>query len=473
MDRLSSATMHAPSVHCSDSSAPAPDVEAVHRATLLVLACHLTGGFSAAYAVLHACARFTVGAVTMAVVTVAFFALPPLLRRTGSTPTVAHLFVLVGVVAIVVPTYFSGGEAILPWLAAVPIVGVLLGGMRAGLWWTVASVALTALFTVLWQHGHVFPDPLLPSMRPVWMLLVRVGLPCIVFGLALVFQREKERAFGAFHARHSELAEALDELEQAQARLVQQEKLASLGQLTAGIAHEIKNPLNFVTNFSAFNVELAGELRVALRDGNLAVAKELLDEVEANAGRVHRHGRRADAIVQAMLAHAQTERGVREVVDLNALVAEQAERVACRPSERPFDARVAIEIAPGASVGTVEVAREEIARALQNVIDNAVYAAGSIPSCPDRPPRVRVETARERGAVVVRVRDTGPGVPPELRARVFEPFFTTKPSGEGIGLGLSLSHEIVHARHGGTLDVEDDPAGGTVVVLTLPDGGAA
>ena len=450
--------------------APSEDVEAFHQGYLLVVASFLTALFSAAYTVLHAYAGFTVGAVTMAAVTVIFFVLPPLFRHTGSLPVVAHLFMLVGTAAILITTYYSAANEIMPWLAAVPLVAVLLAGKRQGSLWAVAAVALTALFTLLDQNGYPFPLALGRDHQPLWELLVRVGLPLLVFFLALVFQHEKERAFRRLHARNETLQHALTDLEQAQTQLIQHEKLASLGQLTAGVAHEIKNPLNFVNNFAALTRDLADDLREAVHDGDAVLVNELLDDLQENTARIEQHGRRADGIVRSMMAHARQEAGPREEVDLNTLVEEHVALAFHSQRARQPDFAVHLDQHSDAESGTVEAVRGEIGRVLLNLLDNAFYAAEAARlQCPNAfAPTVRVETARVNGHVEVRVRDNGPGIPEDVQHAIFEPFFTTKPAGEGTGLGLSLSHDIVSQRHGGALTVESTEGEGTTFTVTLP-----
>ncbi|WP_412061763.1 sensor histidine kinase [Rubrivirga sp. IMCC45206] len=448
---------------------PTPgDDDAYHRGYLLVVACFLTGLISIGYAVLDAFAGFWVGTVVMSVVAVLFVGLPPLFRHTGSVALVAHLFLLVGTATVVINTHFAGGAEILPWLAVVPIAGALLMGRRAGAWWAALAMALAATFALLEANGYRYAVETDLQQDPVWVTLVRVGLPLIVYLLARVFQDERERALAALRVRNEALEVAMRDLQAAQQRLVQQEKLAGLGQVAAGIAHEIMNPLNFVANFSALNAELADELRAAVGAGDDGEVSELIDEIEANAGRVQAHSQRADAIVRAMLAHTRTGGGAHRAVDLNGLVSDEVARLGRAGEDRAPGAPVTVEVEAAPDAGAVEGSPEEIERALRNVLDNAVYAARLASPAAGGAPCVRVETAREDGAAVIRVSDNGPGVPVELRDRVFEPFFTTKPSGEGIGLGLSLSHEIVHARHGGTLAVEPNASGGATFVLTLP-----
>ncbi len=444
------------------------DVEAAHRGYLFVLACFLTGLFSSGYAVLDALVGFPIGAATMGAVAVGFFVLPPLFRRTGSVGLVTHLFLVVGSAAVLLSVYYSGEFGILHWLAVVPVVAVLLVGLRAGALWTAGAVVLAAVFEGfgLYAPGHA--DGLHPVWRPYWEVSLVAGLPPIVFLLTRVFEKEKRRAFQALQARNRALEAALAELGETQARLVQQEKLAGLGQLTAGIAHEIKNPLNFITGFAALNLELSDELRAALADGDTEAAGAVLADLRANAQRIHEHGARADAIVRAMMAHARKESSPRERVDVNALVTEHVALAFPAMSDGACGVRVETVLDPRA--GAVEAAREEIGRVLQNLLANARYAACTAPSPPEAPvaPRVWVETARVDGHVEIRVRDNGVGIPPALQARIFEPFFTTRPTSEGTGLGLSLSHDIVARRHGGTLSVRSDVGEGATFVVALP-----
>ena len=259
--------------------------------------------------------------------------------------------------------------------------------------------------------------------------------------------------------RTAELNAALEDLQAAQARLVQQEKMASLGQLTAGIAHEIKNPLNFVTNFAGLSVELVDELDETDDEAERA---DLLADLRTNAEKIQSHGRRADAIVRAMMAHARSGGGDRRPVAVDTLVAEYADLAWHGLKARRPHARVDLQRELGAVGVEVEVSPQEIGRVLINLLDNAFDAVRAVSQ-----PTVSVSTAREDDRVVIRVRDNGPGIPEAVQARVFEPFFTTKPTGEGTGLGLSLSHDIAVA-HQGTLTVESAEGEGTAFTLRLP-----
>jgi two-component system, NtrC family, sensor kinase len=287
--------------------------------------------------------------------------------------------------------------------------------------------------------------------------------------------------FEQVQERTKELSRSLDELRAAQDRLVQTEKLASLGQLTAGIAHEIKNPLNFVNNFSALSVELTDELngvlnRAMLADTIRAEVDELTGLLKGNLARVVEHGKRADSIVRNMLLHAREGFGERRSADINALVGEslrlayqgaQAERVG-------FDMTLEHDLDPEA--GAVELYPQEITRALLNLISNGFYAATRRKADAGDgifEPVLSAVTKNLGEAVEIRIRDNGAGISAEVRAKMFNPFFTTKPAGQGTGLGLSLAHDIIVKQHGGRIDVETEPGRFTEFIITLPRGNSA
>ena len=285
-------------------------------------------------------------------------------------------------------------------------------------------------------------------------------------------QGEDTMPIDALRARNRELerlvAERTAGLRAAQAQLVHQEKMASLGALTAGIAHEIKNPLNFVTNFAGLAVELADELDDAEGDER----DEILADLRDNAVRIAEHGARADAIVSGMMQHAQGGTGARQTVNLNALVAEYAEHARHAHLARDPDATVSLALELADDVGEVELVPQEIGRVVVALIGNAFDAVRERPEVGD-PARgagtVTISTARTASGAEVRVEDDGLGIEPDALGRVFEPFYTTKPTGQGhTGLGLSLAHDIVTQGHGGTLAVESEAGAGATFVLTLP-----
>ncbi len=268
--------------------------------------------------------------------------------------------------------------------------------------------------------------------------------------------------------RTAALNQSLDHLKATQAQLVQQEKMASLGQLTAGIAHEIKNPLNFINNFAEVNEELADELQDALAKGE--TVDDIIADLKQNAAVIAQHGKRADGIVKSMMAHAREGKGEREAVNLNALIDEHVELAYHGKRAQVPEFSVTIERAYDEAVGTAEVIPQDFGRVILNLIGNAFDAvlehAAQVNG--HHEPVVRVSSRRKEGGVEVRVADNGPGMSDAVRAKVFEPFFTTKPTGSGTGLGLSLSYDIITQGHGGTMTVESDEGAGAAFIVTLP-----
>jgi signal transduction histidine kinase len=292
---------------------------------------------------------------------------------------------------------------------------------------------------------------------------------------------ENVRLFESVEARTRELAKSLEDLRTAQDRLVQTEKLASLGQLTAGIAHEIKNPLNFVNNFSAISAELIDELREALAgvhlDGRLrAEIDEIADMLQGNLAKVVQHGKRADSIVKNMLLHSRQGSGERRPVDINALVEESLNLAyhGARAEKQGFN--ITLERSLDPTAGEVDLFPQEITRVLLNVISNGFYATlkrKAEANGGDYEPTLAAATRSLGESVEIRIRDNGTGIPPEVKERMFNPFFTTKPAGEGTGLGLSLSHDIVVKQHGGSIEVDTEPGAFTEFRIVLPRGAIA
>jgi GAF domain-containing protein/HAMP domain-containing protein len=292
---------------------------------------------------------------------------------------------------------------------------------------------------------------------------------------------ENVRLFESVEARTRELAKSLEDLRTAQDRLVQTEKLASLGQLTAGIAHEIKNPLNFVNNFSSVSVELIDELQEALRtiavdDKTRADVTEVSDMLRDNLEKVVQHGKRADSIVKNMLLHSRQGSGEHQPVDINALVEESLNLAyhGARAEKQGFNITLQRSLDPTA--GQVDLFPQEITRVLLNLISNGFYATTKRKAESrggDYEPTLLASTKSLGDSVEIRIRDNGAGIPPEVRDKMFNPFFTTKPAGEGTGLGLSLSHDIIVKQHAGTIEVDTRPGEFTEFRIVLPRAAAA
>jgi len=291
---------------------------------------------------------------------------------------------------------------------------------------------------------------------------------------------ENARLFGQVQERTRELSLSLDELRTAQDRLVQTEKLASLGQLTAGIAHEIKNPLNFVNNFSAMSAELIDELNevlkpAALDDKTREEIDELTHMLKGNLEKVVQHGKRADSIVKNMLLHSREGSGEHRPADINAIVEESLNLAyhGARAEKSGFNITLKRDLDPDA--GMIDLYPQEITRVFLNLISNGFYAATKRKESGEDgfEPTLIASTKSLGNKVEIRIRDNGTGIPLEVKEKMFNPFFTTKPAGEGTGLGLSMSHDIVVKQHGGKIDVDTEPGAFTEFIITLPRTAAA
>jgi len=319
-----------------------------------------------------------------------------------------------------------------------------------------------------------------------YSMLAGIG---ILLLLAIIFYRNNQQKQKA----KIKIEKAYDELKSTQAQLIQQEKMASLGELTAGIAHEIQNPLNFVNNFSEISNELIEEMKSELATGNTQLANEIADDIKQNLEKINHHGKRADAIVKGMLQHSRSSSGKKESTDINAL-ADEYLRLAyhgMRAKDKSFNATTKTDFDD--SIGKINVVPQDIGRVILNLINNAFYAVSekkkSMPPSPKGEegaasviyePAVIVTTKRsgppptggdrgkpDRYRVELRVADNGNGIPQKVVDKIFQPFFTTKPTGQGTGLGLSLSYDIIKA-HGGEIKVDSKEGEGSTFILLLP-----
>jgi signal transduction histidine kinase len=326
--------------------------------------------------------------------------------------------------------------------------------------------------------------PLMRGEEIVGMLVVRRrtpgAFPPNIVDLMKTFAAQS--ALAIENARlFNNVETSLKDLRTAQDRLVQTEKLASLGQLTAGIAHEIKNPLNFVNNFSAVSVELIDELREALGGAHLdsklrAEVAGITDMLQGNLDKVVQHGKRADSIVKNMLLHSRQGSGEHRPVDINALVEESVNLAyhGARAEKQGFNITLERSFDPAA--GEVNLFPQEITRVLLNLISNGFYAATKRKAEANRgdyEPTLAAATKNLGDRVEIRIRDNGTGIPPEVQEKLFNPFFTTKPAGEGTGLGLSISHDIIVKQHGGSIEVDTQPGEFTEFRIILPRAGAS
>lgn len=327
------------------------------------------------------------------------------------------------------------------------------------------------------------------SSRQRWIIFSSMAILCSLLIIVWVINRSRKR-IGRSHVELQQQSAIIEEqkvkaektlnhLRTTQAQLIQSEKMASLGELTAGIAHEIQNPLNFVNNFSEVSKELLQEMSAELDRGQTGIAKEIAADVAENLDRIASHGKRADSIVKGMLQHSRKSTGQKEPTDINALV-EEYTRLSyhgLRAKDKTFNATMRTDF--DAHAGQLLIVPQEIGRVILNILTNAFYAVAERKKTegPAYRPTIAVQTRKTGEAVTISVADNGTGIPAAVAEKIFQPFFTTKPSGQGTGLGLSLSYDIVTKGHGGTLTVKDDPGmatqdgKGTLFVITLPAAG--
>jgi signal transduction histidine kinase len=283
--------------------------------------------------------------------------------------------------------------------------------------------------------------------------------------------RQSRLANSSLIKQKEKLQKTLDELKSTQSQLIQSEKMASLGELTAGIAHEIQNPLNFVNNFSEVNAELIEEAQREAGSGNQDTLNELLGDIKANSEKITFHGNRADAIVKSMLQHSRKTSAQKELTDINALCDEYL-RLAyhgLRAKEKSFNAQFETDF--DLSLPKVNVVSQDIGRVILNLINNAFYAVNERYKKEGKEgyvPQVKVSTRQVGEQIEITVTDNGGGIPPNIREKIFQPFFTTKPTGEGTGLGLSMSYDIITKGHGGKMEVVSKEGEGSSFILQIP-----
>src|SRR3984957_13001288 len=357
----------------------------------------------------------------------------------------------------------------------------------------IGALALALGFTALTVHSITVPlkqlDRSIASIThgELNVAMPRSGVPEIAgmtktLGMLRdsLIERDRQQAEMETRTARATAEAALHDLKTAQANLIQAEKMASLGQLTAGIAHEIKNPLNFVNNFASLSVGLLDELNEAaapalasLDEGRRREVDEASGMLTGNLQRIVEHGKRADNIVKSMLAHSRSGSGNLETVDLNALVDESLNLAyhGARAQDQNFN--ITLERAYGKNIAPIALVPQDMTRVFLNLFGNAIYAANKRrreTNDGDFRPTLTVTTRDVGKAVEVRVRDNGSGIPTEIRDKLFQPFFSTKPTGEGTGLGLSISYEIVTKQHRGTIDVSSIVGEFTEFTVCLPRG---
>ncbi len=304
----------------------------------------------------------------------------------------------------------------------------------------------------------------------IYMLLGGMLTVLVVAGLLLRSNRQKRKTNALLQQQKEEIETAMSNLKATQAQLIHSEKMASLGELSTGIAHEIQNPLNFVNNFSELNQELVTELTHAIDLGNTDEVKTIAETIRENESKINLHGRRADAIVKGMLHHSQSGTGKMEPTNINAMAEEYLRMTyhGLKLKDKSFNAVMQTDFDP--HLGSINVIPQDISRVLLNLYNNAFYAVSSRSNgnpLNNYQPTVTVSTRKRDNEIEISVKDNGVGISEKVKDKIFQPFFTTKPTGQGTGLGLSLSYEIVKA-HGGEIKVKGSEGEGTEFIVALP-----
>ena len=355
---------------------------------------------------------------------------------------------------------FVASGAVMLWALLSLVIAVMYQRSSATYFWLALYILFTLISGVLDSDFiRWFGLPQSHQYSILFFVLNITIISAIILWLFNFIYRQKDAA--------------IHQLKETQIQLIQSEKLASLGELTAGIAHEIQNPLNFVHNFSEVNTELIEELNQELDNGNVDEARDLVKNISVNEDKIVHHSRRADAIVKSMLQHSRGSSGKRTLTDINAFIDEYL-RLAyhgMRAKDKLFNATMETDFDD--SVGKLNIVAQDIGRVILNLINNAFYAVNEKQKAesgkPDSSyePIVTVSTKAHGNKILISVKDNGPGVPDSIKEKIFQPFFTTKPTGQGTGLGLSMSYDIVKA-HGGELKVETKEGEGSEFIVHLP-----
>lgn len=383
---------------------------------------------------------------------------------------VGNIFVLQFELSFIGQAWFQGG-LISPATAAfflVPATAMLLIGKRDAVVWVLLScLAILAIYFYQLEYGG--PAVELPLIAQLQLFAFSyIAINVAVFFILLIYENGKNKAIEELDKQHKEL-------KLTQNQLIQSEKMASLGELTAGIAHEIQNPLNFVNNFSEVSIELINEMNENINNGDLEEVKSISQSIQTNLEKIVFHGSRADSIVKGMLLHSRTSSGQRQPTDLNLLIDEYL-RLAfhgMRSRDNKFNCVFLTEYDD--LISQINVIPQEIGRVFLNMFNNSFYSIqeklkqslGMQPAH-DFTPEIKITTKNDGEFVVIQIVDNGMGIPNDIRQKVFQPFFTTKPPGEGTGLGLSLSYEIIKNTHNGDLSVDSKEGEFTSFTIRLP-----
>ncbi|MFT7164471.1 MAG: two-component system NtrC family sensor kinase [Flavobacterium sp.] len=437
---------------------------------------------------------------------IVFFFLRKTLKSKILLPKIdQYLFVgfYISIVLLITSIIFDASEVVLGWIAHLMLIGLLYFSLTLNEFKPVKSIIYSILPFVIVNFLKDFTELINTNFYTVLSNYFETGIAfSIIWFFAMFFINKKQRKdieseqlkaierekdfqqsemlkekleiqvaerTAELLSQKDELQIALDELKSTQSQLIQSEKMASLGELTAGIAHEIQNPLNFVNNFSEVSNELIDEMKEEFRKGDVEEGFAIADYIKLNLDKINHHGKRADAIVKGMLQHSRSSSGVKEPTDINAL-ADEYLRLAyhgLRAKDKSFNATLVTNY--DETIGNIDIIPQDMGRVILNLITNAFYAVNEKKKqiADDYEPNVSVSTLKISNIVQISVKDNGNGIPQTALDKIFQPFFTTKPAGQGTGLGLSLAYDIVKA-HNAELIVETKEGEGSEFIIELP-----
>jgi signal transduction histidine kinase len=430
----------------------------------------LTAIFTLFYVLIYAMIELKEGVISVGFSTLLFFIGLILIKKGLNIALINHFYLFVGgFFGVFITIYFSGGlqSPVMPWLVVLPVTALLLfDTMKDVIIWIVIPVVVILSFMIASFLGFSTPISYNLGWKNFYLGISYSGLTLIIFIVSYIFK--------------SFINNNLNQLKAAQDQLIQSEKLASLGELTAGIAHEIQNPLNFVNNFSELSMDLVNDLKEEM--GKPDIDKEYIDELftdlSQNQEKINHHGKRASSIVKGMLEHSRESTGVREWIDINQLADEylRLSYHGLRAKDKSFNSDFKTDFQD--TLPKIEVIPQDLGRVFLNLINNAFYAVnerkknvGEVSNLADvraYQPTVTVSTQQIDSQIIIKVKDNGTGMSETVKTKVFQPFFTTKPTGSGTGLGLSLSYEMVTKGHGGSLEVVSTEGVGTEFIIKLP-----
>ncbi len=445
------------------------DATLVRQARVLIIVLIVGGLFNFSGVGTSMTIRFFHATYVLALFSAVCFILVFLYKNGLAYNIVVQIFASLGFVQIFLQAWWSGGlESPSSFaLFLIPALCILLIGRKGATIWLI--IAILAIIFLYWYEGKYgqLPEKFDVSVRQNYLNQGIIGVMLCLFVIIFVIDKDKDDAF------HSLLANN-EMLKATQNQLIQSEKLASLGELTAGIAHEIQNPLNFVNNFAELSVGLVDEIKEEFEKSTLdkEYINELFDDLHSNQAKINHHGKRASNIVKGMLEHSRASTGTKELTDINKLADEylRLSYHGLRAKDRSFNADFKTDL--DESLPLIHAIPQDLGRVLLNLFNNAFYAVSrrklSLQDTEKYMPIITISTQKIDNQIVVKVSDNGTGMSEEVRAKIFQPFFTTKPTGEGTGLGLSLAYDIVTKGHGGTLDVMSKEGEGTAFVISLP-----